>query len=619
MAHQGICTLQILVYINHIQHISLNILISFRLNMNMKPALESDTDAVSLLGTRFFDVDRKTLEEYLKNNQVQQCTLDEKLMTGFHMVQGQDRKMSDVAPTIKLLLLFGAKWKDGALLNDRMTPYHIICQSTGDHDELLDLTITVCGRALINSQSHDGSTALLYAVQNANIKCVKTLIANGASINVDNGSFFVSFDKTLNPITETIFRLSPRSKYPHSTMTGIFDVLLDEVNNVNMPRSKVCPPPIVHALLNSNIQCARKLIQKGALLDTYYGDCRYLCNVLATIGNVELLKCLFDLGVDKNMSTFKDRSILSCAVSSGSVEAVRYLLDLGVTVPSCIRPKRRITCKHCRKNNLLVDIMKDEVIQDPCTLACEMNMPQIVQLLENYGHKRFEFLNILRHAVINNSVEVVAYLLNNYAYPLNLEYVTEHCNHQYFLKEACCNKTDDVAHLLLDHGAELTVETCEEKRVSVINVAIENGHVELVARMIRSGADIRCRSFAGTSDKLLPFETSVVCGQVCITKMLLVYGCPCGVYSLNKRGRLKLKIKPELKSLMRRWNVHKNNVTPLEQQCRREILTQLSPRAEKKVTKLPLPSRLIKYLIITELDDIIELYRKSRGSRNKKR
>ena len=607
MAHQVTCTLQILVYIKPIQHISFNIFNSFRLNMNMKPALESDTDAVSLLGTRFFDADQKTLEEYLKNNQVQQCTLDEKLMTGFHMVQEQDRKMSDVAPTLKLLLLFGAKWRDGALLNYRMTPYHIICQSTGDHDELLDSTITVCGRALVNIQSHDGSTALLYGVQNANINCVKKLIANGASINVDDGFFFTSSDQTLNPIMETILRLKPDSKYPHSTMTGIFDILLDALNNINMLHSKV----IIYALLEGNVQCVRKMIQKGASLRISINRGRDLCSFAARMGNVELLKCVFDLGISKNMRTDKGRSVLSCAMSSGNVETIRFLLDITVTVPSCIPPTKRILCKHCGKNNLSLNIMREKWILDPCKLACEMNMPKVVQLLEEYGHKRFKFVNFLRHAVIHNSVEVVAYLLNNYAYPLNLEYATEYCNHQHFLKEACFNRTDDVAHLLLDHGAELTVVTCEEKFVSVINAAIEKGHVELVARMIRSGADIRCRSYTWTYEKLLPFETSVECGQVYITEILLVSGCPCGVYSMNKDDTLKVKIKPELRNLLREWNVHENNVTPLKQQCRREVLKQLSPQTEKKVTKPPLPSSLINYLSITELDDIIELYRES--------
>ena len=203
----------------------------------------------------------------------------------------------------------------------------------------------------------------------------------------------------------------------------------------------------------------------------------------------------------------------------------------------------------------------------------------------------------------------------------------EYCDHEHFLKEACENNTDDVAHLLLDHGAALTVETCEEKCVSLINTAIENGHVEIVARMIRSGADIRCRLHCGTYEwgfnKLFPFEKSVKYGQVCITEMLLVSACSCGVYSLNNDYKptrcMNNLIKPELMSLMRKWNVHKNNVTPLKQQCRMMILKQLSPQTEKKVTKLPLPSSLIKYLSLTELDDIIELYKKSRGSRYKRR
>ena len=86
---------------------------------------------------------------------------------------------------------------------DGMTPYHIICQSSGHHAELLDLTINLCGPALVNTRSENGSTALLCAVQNANLNCVKCLIANGANVYVED-----KFVKTLNPIVETIERLN---------------------------------------------------------------------------------------------------------------------------------------------------------------------------------------------------------------------------------------------------------------------------------------------------------------------------------------------------------------------------------------------------------------------------
>ena len=42
------------------------------------------------------------------------------------------------------------------------------------------------GRSLLNAKDDYGCTALMYAVWNANIKCVKILIAIGADVNLIN-------------------------------------------------------------------------------------------------------------------------------------------------------------------------------------------------------------------------------------------------------------------------------------------------------------------------------------------------------------------------------------------------------------------------------------------------
>ena len=141
------------------------------------------------------------------------------------------------------------------------------------------------------------------------------------------------------------------------------------------------------------------------------------------------------------------------------------------------------------------------------------------------------------------------------------------------------------------------------KSVSVIHTALTYGRVEVVARMIRS--ELQYRSYHNMT------VTSVLCGNSCAAEMLLVTGCACGVFSLDYDQRINVNIKSKLNCLMKKWHVHENNVTPLQTQCRRAILSHLSPQAEKKIGNLPLPPILITYLRIPELDDIIELYRKS--------
>ena len=148
----------------------------------------SSTNTGSLSVTCTFDVNHNDLKQSLMHK-VRQSVLDEYLLCLFQMVQKKDRKLRHVAPALKSLLEFSAKWQDGALLEGQMTPHHIICQAKCDNHELLDLIIACFGRSLINSKSYDGSTALLHAVKNANLKCAKSLIANGANVNLEDASY----------------------------------------------------------------------------------------------------------------------------------------------------------------------------------------------------------------------------------------------------------------------------------------------------------------------------------------------------------------------------------------------------------------------------------------------
>ena len=545
-----------------------------------------------------FDVDYKTLEEHLENEQVQQSTLDEYLLSGFQIVQRQQRDMSDVATTLKLLLRVGAKWKHEASFKDGMTAYHIICQSSGDHDELLDLTINLCGPALVNKRSENGSTALLCAVQNANLNCVKCLIANGANVYVED-----KFFRTWNPIVETIERLNPHSKYPANIMTDIFDLLLDSIDDINMTIGEFRPLPIIYAIYHGNVQCAKKLIQKGARFYTTDHKYDYAWGIAVGKGNVELLRCMFDIGFDKNWTDESGRSMLSHLVSSGNVEAIRFLLDRDVTVSNYIPTTNEMPCEDCGKKIQLLGTLRDQRKREPCFIACAMKMLPVVQLLEEYGCEDFKCIHVLRHAVIHRSLDVIKYLLGKYTYPLNQAYAPIYSKHQTILNETFHRSRDDMIHLLLDHGADPNEKICVKECISVTHTAISYGRVEIVARIIRSGLEYR--SYHDM------FVTSVLCGNICAAEMLLVTGCACGVYSLDDDQRINVNIKPKLNSLMKKWHVHENNVTPLQRQCRRAILSHLSPQAEKKIGNLPLPPILITYLRIPELDDILELYRKS--------
>ena len=237
------------------------------------------------------------------------------------------------------------------------------------------------------------------------------------------------------------------------------------------------------------------------------------------------------------------------------------------------------------------------------------NMLEIVKLLEEYGSETCKLFMALRCAVIYNSVDVASYLLDKYTYPLNVEYTKESDHSGYTLLTepgSVCNA--QITKLLLDQGADPAKPMCAARSVNAIMTAIIYRPLEVIVQYIRSGVNINDRSYAGLYERIAsPFEISVLRGNYNVAEILLISGCSCGEFSCY---RFIDNSKPELVKFIKKWKVQENNVLPLKQRCRSVILNHLSPRADMKIEKLPLPQCLNKFLLIHELDDIINAYNK---------
>ena len=490
------------------------------------------------LMTWVFDADHEALEELLINDPVPQSTLERCLESGLRIVQRMERKLSHVAPALTILLQAGAKWNGNTLLDKQKTPYHIICQSEGDHHELLDLMMKSTQGVVIDAQDISKRTALMHAVRNANINCIKKLIENRARLNI--------------------------------------------------------------------INCV------------YY---RYIWTEIIFMGNVELLKCMINHGFDKDTTDQYGYSVLWYVVYNGNAEAVRYLLDLRVAIPTLKLDEEKRQCKMCKEKTVILDDDnwgKQEMV-DPCMEAVRRNKLEIVKLFHEHGIQSYRSFNALRCAVRHGKMGVVKYLLNKYTYPLNIE-CTRYSHPSEVDEERYTLLTDPylailgswlpvfhITKLLLDHGADPAKQMCGARSANALMTAIEWRNVKVIAQYIRSGVDINFRSYDRTHGKVLPFEASVMRGYYNLAKMLLISGCSCGQLSLNDNREDKVDLKPELKKLMKEWKVHENNVTPLKLRCRSVILNHLSPRADMKIEKLPLPGLLIKFLSIIELDAVLDL------------
>ena len=569
----------------------------------------STTNTQTFLETCVLDADHKALKEHLVNNQVQQSDLDRCLLRGLQSVQLKKKELSHVAPALTILLQSGAKWNSDVLLDDQKTPYHIICESQGDHHELLNLMIKSAQQTRIDARDSSRYTAVFYAVRNANVNCLKCLITNGADVTIshDKSSYWVAGagSQVWSAIIEALRMLSSCTKYT-SVNENIFDLLLDRY-----PISSYMPL-LLCAINCGNLYCTKKLIERGARIDILDNEKRYVWSRMAKLGSVEFLNCLLNHGIDKDATDQKGLCVLWYVVESGNLEAVRYLLHLGVVIPISTPEVSETQCKQCEEKMLTVNDIewKDQGNRDPCMRAICNNHLQIVKLLDKHGSQSCTSFNALRRAVMYNCVDVTKYLLNKYTYNLNILYNIESDRSRYIytlLTELNYTFTYRIIKLLLDHGADPAKQNCTATSVNALMTALAQGHLEVLARFIRSGVDINILSYDHPYENVLPFEASVLRGFYGAAKMFLLSGCSCGVFSLNDDHEFKNNLKPEVDELMKEWKVQENNVTPLHLRCRRVILNHLSPQADIKIKKLPLPRLLIKFLAIPEIDDIVDV------------
>ena len=351
------------------------------------------------------------------------------------------------------------------------------------------------------------------------------------------------------------------------------------------------------------MQWIKKLINKGAPLDIIASNGLYVWALIAREGNAELLKCMINRGFDKNSTDQNGLSVLWWVVSSGNIKAVRYLLDQRVALPSHKQEVREAQCQWCKEIRLVdsrCSIQKDyyskQDNRDPCMIAIRDNNLAIVKLLDEHGSQCCTSVAALRCAVKYRHTGVVSYLLNTHTYCLNVEegtYVENFLTHPFFYCTdlLCYEEVSPATHLCA--ATSVDTRTCYKS-------------LEVIAQCIRRGVNINIKSLDFAHQKFVsPFEASVLNNRYYVSVLLLISWCSRGVFSTHK---LKDMHKPKLERLMKEWNVYDDNVTPLQLRCRNVILTHLSPRADKKIGKLPLPPCLIKFLSIPELDDIVLVY-----------
>ena len=365
----------------------------------------------------------------------------------------------------------------------------------------------------------------------------------------------------------------------------------------------------------------KKLIEKGADIFTADRHDHTTWMLAARESSVNVLKWLLeDNGLDKNSVDKTGRSVLLWAVNGMDIEVARYLLNIGASTTKYTPRELVESCQHCGTSMPFVN--DEKFILHPCMKAIESKQVNMVKLFDEYGCQLYKQLYVLSYAVRKCRVEVMKYLLSNYKYPLNNEYIVGHQRwnpHNTLLTEGCKTNSVEIVKLLLKYGADPNKNNCMKTCSNAINIAILKRHVEIIACFIRGGVNVNVKSYYPGIGAVLPFEAAVWHNHIYAAEMFLVYGSSCGVFSLNKKHRCKVDIADDIQELLEEWNVHKNNVLPLQQRCRMVILNHLSPQADKKISKLSLPPLLIRYLNVPELDDVMETSKKNPQNRKRRK
>ena len=336
---------------------------------------------------------------------------------------------------------------------------------------------------IINTRDIDDHTALLYAVKNANLNCLKCLIANDADVTIGKEACREPRARrdipSLNPITAAIWMLSDDAEHSSVIMSDIFDLLLNTAVKNNKDHFRRCTDYALCASIARNVTCMIKLIKMGATLDIKAYFDRHVWELVASMGNVELLQCMLNRGIDKDTTNHDGLSVLGIVVGSGNIEAVRYLLELGVAMPTFISRVRETQLGQRKVKRWFIDdyIYSKQHINDPCMRAISEGKLEMVKLLEEYESDSYKLFCALRCALTYRNMDVISYLLNKYTYPLNAKYFTN-----YFGKSLRTLLTDpqifcttQITKLLLDNGADPSKPMPEA--MNAIMRAIDSGHV----------------------------------------------------------------------------------------------------------------------------------------------
>jgi ankyrin repeat protein len=186
--------------------------------------------------------------------------------------------------------------------------------------------------AKAEAKGSDKITPLRYALERRDFAVSKLLIEHGANVN--------SSDRKGTILTEAIVWGDPM----------IIKLIFDRNPDINS-RSKSGITPLSQAVRYGRLDIARKLIEMGAGLSE-----DLLWNAISS-GSTEMFKYLIDLGLDINVPRSSDGSnVLMSAIFMENIEMAILLVDLGVDLEAKNNAgETALDCANRENNKILAE------------------------------------------------------------------------------------------------------------------------------------------------------------------------------------------------------------------------------------------------------------------------
>ncbi|XP_053345159.1 ankyrin repeat and SOCS box protein 2-like isoform X2 [Clarias gariepinus] len=467
---------------------------------------------------------------------------------------------------------------------------------------------------MINQRTPKDQTALLLAVSRGHAECVAFLLDKGADPDIANK------DKE-TPLYKACEKENPE----------IVAMLLNRGATVN--KSCIQGWTALHeAVCRNNVEICEMLVKAGAKISTanIYGITPIF--VAAQSGNLDTLRFLLKNGADINSQAADGATALYEACKNGHVEIVEFLLSQkadankpGKTglLPIHIAAQRG----HERIVAMLIPATSKARVRrtgiSPLHLAAERNRDEILELLIESGFDVNAMLSedrstmyedrrstALYFSVINNNIEATSMLLEAGADP-NLDVFSPLL---VALRQGCMS----TVKLLVEHGANVNAYIPTHPTTFPATVMFCMKYLPMLKYLMDNGCDaLSCFNCVYGSDphpplKMRSSRTSYrdeeptshnTCVQFCeivSTDTYSPWAGPIIDVLLDYVGHVMLcsRLIEHLDSYSE-WAGIKEKSTPprpLLQLCRLKIRQLIGIHRLRKIKKLPLPGRLIKFL-----------------------